>query len=152
MPTARLAPTFAFVVISLACGASGIPGPPAGLPHAAARPACGPADGPAVQILLASAPVGTAGPATPYVSIYIWEGVDQLSERVLVVTRDNADGSVWYQLSPSESVLASSGIVRITSVSADNTIEGSADLTFPRGRRVRGGFRASWIPGTMLCG
>jgi hypothetical protein len=139
-------------VTSLACSASAIPGPPAGLTHAAIRPSCGPADGPAVQILLASAPVGTGETSTPYVAIYIWRSVDELREAVLVIGGDQPTAGAWYYASPGQPVVAKGGIVRVASVSADKTVEGSVDLTFEDGRRVRGGFRAGWIPALVLCG
>ena len=151
MTVTRLVAACTFAITSLACSGGGITGPPPGLPHAAARPGCGPADGPAIQIVLASEPVGTSEPTTPYVSIHIWESLAQLSDRVFFVAGDNSAGGASYRASPTEFELATGGRVRITSVSADNTIEGLANLTFQGGRRVRGSFRAAWIHATPLC-
>jgi hypothetical protein len=117
-----------------------------------AMPACGPADGPAVEIYLTPMPLETSEPTAPYVRIYIWQSLANLSERAWAVGGDEPVGAASHHSSSNDLVVATSGIVTVTRVAADNTIEGSADLTFPGTRRVRGGFRAAWRPRVMLCG
>jgi hypothetical protein len=152
MSVARLIGSWAIVVFPVACASDGIPGPPAGLAHAAATSACGPADGPAVTIYLSHAPVESLEPPAPYVRIYIWQPLDRLAGRSWVVAGDEAEGSAWLHPVARDNEVATSGRVRVNVVTSDNTIEGLADLTFPSAGRVRGGFRAVWLPRTVLCG
>lgn len=151
----RIRPLASAVIIAiapLACTSSSIPGPPVGLNHAVAMPACGPADGPAVEIYLTPTPFEASDPALPYVRIYIWQSLTNLTERTWIVGGDQPGGSAWYHSSPNDIIVATSGSVTVNRVAPDKTIEGSADLRFAGGRRVRGGFRAAWRERTMLCG
>jgi hypothetical protein len=140
-----------------ACTSGDIPGPTrslaaSGLAHAAATRACGPADGPAVAIYIASAPVESLEPAAPYVRIYVWQPLDRLAERSWNLAGGEPEGSAWFQSSATDFEVAVRGTVRVNRVAPDGTVEGSADVTFPSTGRVRGGFRAVWVPNAMLCG
>jgi hypothetical protein len=152
MPIPRVISALVLAVGLVGCTSSTIPAPPAGLNHAVAMPACGPADGPAVDIYLTPTPLETAEPTPPFVRIYIWQPLARLTERAWLVGGDEPSGAASHHSSPNDLTVATSGIVRVNRVAADNTIEGSADLRFPDGRRVRGGFRAAWRMRTMLCG
>src|SRR5256885_17247692 len=77
----------------LGCASESIPGPPQGLPYSAAFRACGPADGPAVTIILGSGPIEPSNPSTPHVRITISRPLDQLPGHSLTV--DNETGA-WY--------------------------------------------------------
>lgn len=140
------------VVAAIACTTGGIADVPTGLPHAAARPSCGPADGPAVEILLASEPLGPSAPTSPYVRIYIWQSRDQLTQRLWRMSGDDPGGSASYHTSASDFSTATDGVVRVSAVDADETVRGWVDLRFENGRQIRGGFRAVWIPAAPLCG
>ena len=139
------------VVFALACASDGISAPPGGFPHAFAQFACGPADGPAVAIFLTQEAVEAPSPTTPYVRIYIAQAVDQLNGRAWSIAGSNSQGGAWFQLTADSYEIASSGYIVATNVSADHTIDGSVDLTFPRAGRIRGGFHAPLFPNNALC-
>jgi hypothetical protein len=143
----------ALVVLCVACApADGATEPPAGFPHSAATRSCGPADGPAVTIYLASAPVQSLEPAAPYVGVYVWQPLDRLAGRSWSVAGGESEGSAWFRRSPNDSEVAADGRVTVGSVAPDNTIEGWVDLRFAKAGQLRGTFRARWIPGNPLCG
>ena len=144
-------------VLPAACTSGDIPGPArslaaSGLAHAAATRACGPTDGPAVAIYLASAPVESLEPAAPYLRIYVWQPLDRLAGRSWILAGGEPEGSAWLHSSATEYEVAARGAVTVNRVAPDGTVEGSADLTFRSAGRVRGGFRAVWVPQAVLCG
>lgn len=145
------------LVFFAACASEEVPGPAnglaaRGLTYAAATRACGPADGPAVAIYLASGPVESLEPAAPYLRIYVWQPLDRLAGRSWVLTGSEPEGGAWLQSSATEYEIATRGTVTVTRVRPDSTVEGSADLTFPSTGRIRTGFRAVWVEQAMLCG
>ena len=152
MSVPRLVASWVVAVLAAACASDGMPGPTAGLTHAAATRACGPTDGPAVAIYLAAAPVESLEPATPYVRIYVWQPPERLAGRSWVLAGGEPEGAAWLHSTAKDYEVATSGRVTVNAVAADSTIEGVADLTFPRGGRVRAGFRAAWLSRTVLCG
>jgi hypothetical protein len=139
-------------VVSIACASDSISAPPRGFAHAVASAACGPADGPAVAIYLAPDPVTSLEPATPFVRVYVAMPRDALSGHAWVLAGSKADGGAWFHSSVSKFEIATNGYMAVKSVGADNTIEGSVDIRFPTAGHIRGGFRAVWLPATMLCG
>ena len=141
------------VVVLAACTAERVPGPAADLRHAAATRTCGPADGPAVAIYLAPAAVASLEPPAPYVRIAVWQPPERLAGRTWALDSRNPDGgAAWFHASASEFEIATGGRLTVTAVRPDGTIEGSADVIFPRAGRVRARFRAAWLPQTVLCG
>jgi len=135
------------------CDSSGILGTSTAFEHSAVTPACGPADGPAVAIYLAAAPVQLPDPPMPHVRIYLWDyGVQDLEGRTLTVGENSANGGAWYHASANVYELASAGVVRIDEVHPDNSVEGSVSIVFPSGRRVLTGFRADFIGQVYICG
>jgi len=145
------------LVFFAACASEEVPGPAnglaaRGLTYAAATRACGPADGPAVAIYLASTPVESLEPAPPYLRIYLWQPLDRLAGRSWVLTGGEPEGSAWLHSSATDYEVATRGAVTVSRVAPDGTIEGSADLTFPSTGRIRTGFRAVWVEQAMLCG
>jgi hypothetical protein len=141
------------ISFSMACAADGISGPPFRFTHAAATFACGPADGPAVAIYLTPDPVTSSlEPATPYVRMYIAQPLSALSGRMWILAGSKAQGGAWFHSSGSNSEIATIGYLLATSVSPDNTIEGTVDVTFPNAGRFQGGFHAVWVPSNVLCG
>lgn len=148
---------FLLGVLPTACTSGDIPEPARslaarGLTYAAATRACGPADGPAVEIYLAPAPVESLEPAAPYVRIYVWQPLDGLAGRSWILGGGEPEGSAWFHSSATEYEVAARGTVTVNRVTSDSTVEGSADLTFANAGRVRGGFRAVWISNSVLCG
>lgn len=133
------------------CRSDGVTGPTGPLPYAAAARTCGPADGPAVAIYLAASPITDFQPPIPYVSIAIWLPLDQLAGRSWSVGNASEAHAGWHS-GPSSIVLAERGTIVINSVSAENVIDGSVDLTFPGGR-VTGRFTTKqFFEPLMLCG
>lgn len=140
------------LVVFFGCASDGIPGPATGLAHAAATVACGPADGPAVAIYLASAPVESLEPAAPYLRFYVWQSLERLSGRSWAVAGRESEGGAWLHSTATDYEIAIGGRVTVSSVAPDSTIEGSADVTFPSAGRIRVRFRAEWLSRAVLCG
>jgi hypothetical protein len=120
---------------------------------AAATPSCGPTDGPAVTIYLADAPWTGERPAAPYVRVAIWQPRDRLVPRTWVLT-GGAEGGAWWHPTATTFEIATRGTVSVSRVAPDGTVDGTVDLTFPGGGRVRRAFSAAWRPGDgrLLCG
>ncbi|MBC7894912.1 MAG: hypothetical protein H7066_05845 [Cytophagaceae bacterium] len=144
---------FSLVVVSMvaACASDGPSGPIAGLPFAAALPSCGPADGPAVEILLVStASAGTTEPPAPFVRIMITHALSEIAGRTFRL--GDVNGVASYIAAPGEIEVSSGGEVRITTADTARGVAGTVDITFPTRGKVAGRFSASWTPRTMLCG
>jgi hypothetical protein len=153
MAIRRLAIAWVILVVPLACNPpSGVPAPPVGLPHSAAAPGCGPADGPAIAIYLSATPLESLEPAAPYVRVDVWQSLEHLTERPWRVAGDNRDAAALHYSTATDYIVATGGVVTVNTVRADKTIEGSVDLSFGSARRVRGGFRAVWISRPVVCG
>jgi hypothetical protein len=140
------------ISFSMACGGSGISAPPVGFTYAAATRTCGPADGPAVAIYLTPDPVTSLEPATPFVRMYVAESVNALAGRTWILAGSKSAGGAWFHSAASNYEIATGGYMIVSSVSTDNTIEGKVNISFPNAGRIRGGFRAAWVPSTVLCG
>ena len=117
--------------------------PAAGYTHAAAVATCGRADGPAVTIYLSPYPVTVESPPLPLISIYINQAVEQIGGKTWTIGT-GTDAAATLRLTADSVVDATAGNVITSSVSADKTIDGTADLTFPRGHFI-GAFHADWI-------
>jgi hypothetical protein len=144
--------TLTTLVVAAACASDGLQGPPTRFGHSAGTRACGPTDGPAVAVYLAAAPVVSVAPPAPYVRIAVWQPLERLRERTWVLAGGEDDGGAWHHLNASAFEVATSGHVRVNVVHPDSTIEGWADLRFPRAGRVAGGFWAVWLSRAVLCG
>jgi hypothetical protein len=143
MPVLRWSSLSVLVVFAMGCS-DGITGPPTGFAHAAVTFACGSADGPAVAIYLSPNPVQTLEPSGPYVHIHIDQAVEQVGGQTWSVGSNGTAGAV-FQLTPTDYETATDGYVITTSVSADKTVEGILDVTFPKAGHIRGTFHAEWI-------
>jgi hypothetical protein len=139
------------ISLSMACGGSGISAPPVGFTYAAATRTCGPADGPAVAIYLTPDPVTSPEPATPYVRIYVWQSASALVGRAWLLAGSKSEGGAWFHSTASDYEFATGGYMIVSAVRPDNTIEGTVNITFPNAGRIRGGFRAVWVPSTVIC-
>lgn len=140
------------MVLLAGCDSDGIHAPPRGLPHAVAARSCAPNDGPAVAIYLTSTAVQTLQPSTPYLRVAVWQPLDGLRGRSWSLASGSSVGAAWFHSTATTFEIATRGSVTVTAVSADNRVEGNMDVTFPRAGRIRGGFKATWIAQTMLCG
>lgn len=149
--SARVVARSIAIALTLACASDGILGPPSGFPNATAGAFCAPNDGPAVAIYLSPTPAQLY-PSMPYVRVAIWKSLDALTGRVWRVGPGSVDAWATFQVTDTDYESASSGYLTVTSVSADNRIEGTLDIIFPTTGRVRGGFKADWIAQRPLCG
>jgi hypothetical protein len=140
------------LAVAAACGPDVIPGPPVGFAHAAATPACGPTDGPAIWIYLAPSPVDSVNPPAPYVRIAVGQPLDRVAGRSWPVAAGDGSAAAWFFSGGNDFRIATGGRVTINVVDTTSTIRGSADLMFPTIGRIWGGFRATWISGAPLCG
>ena len=123
---------------------------PQDLPRAATVFACGPADGPAVAILLAEQPISNGVPATPFVSIYIDRSISELLPGTYAIGNPDVGIAINRQTATAGEG-AISGAVRIFSVTADRTVRGEVTATFRDGGIV-GQFMAPWQERAVLCG
>jgi hypothetical protein len=152
MTTRRLVAIGTIVLAAGACTAEGILGSPDAPTYAVAAPTCGPADGPAVAIYLAEAPVDPMDPAPPYVRVVVWQPLDLLATRSWTLNDGDEGAAAWYYSGAQSSEVGASGEVRVTAVRADSTVEGTVELRFPVAGRVAGRFRATWVPLSLRCG
>jgi hypothetical protein len=152
MVRARLMPVSIMVFLLAGCASEGVNAPPPGLPHAAATRSCGPTDGPAVAIYLSAAPVLSLEPSTPYVRVAVWQPLERLTGKSWLLSDGDSDGAAWSYATAEAFEVATRGEVTVTAVSADSSVEGVVDVTFPSAGRVRGGFKARWLSRTLLCG
>ena len=130
------------------------PGEPIGPPTAAvATRTCGPADGPAVSIVLAPSAEAAAAERPPYVRVAIWRAPDEIAGRTWALN-GVPDGAAWRHTGPRDFEVATRAAVTVLRVAADTTIDGAVDLAFPSGARVRQAVRAAWRApdARMLCG
>ena len=127
--------------------------PLSALPNAAAMPSCGPADGPATVIYLASTPVELPQPSVPFVQVFVPRRYTESTEGdVFRIGEDfNEEASAWFHRSGIALKSATGGEVGITALRA-NQLSGYVDLEFPDGVRLRGSFTATWQNVEMLCG
>ncbi|SRR6266487_3600834 len=135
------------LALSLGCSVFTAPGD---FSHAVANFQCGPADGPATGITLASQPIPPAGPKFPYIAIMIDEPLSALAGRTFLVGSGGTAGAT-YIAGPNSYESASLGRVIIAGVDADNTIHGNVSLSFSS-HLVIDDFNAVWIQRTVLCG
>jgi hypothetical protein len=140
------------IASGVSCGSDDIGLPPPGFPHATATRTGAPNDGPAIAIYLSATAVETLEPSTSHVGVAIWQSLDALSGRSLSVAPTSAEGAGWYYATPLGFESALRGNVTVLSVSADNRVRGTVDVTFPMAGRIRGGFDATWISRPRLCG
>ncbi len=135
------------LALSLGCSVFTAPGD---FSHAVANFQCGPADGPATGITLASEPIPPAGPKFPYITIMIEQPLAALAGHTFLVGSGGTAGAT-YIAGPNSYESAAMGRVIVASVDADNTIHGNVSLSFSS-HLVIDDFTAVWIQRTVLCG
>jgi len=104
-----------------------------------------------VAIYLTPDPVTSLQLAAPYVRIYVAQPVNALNGRMWILAGSTAEGGAWFHSAGSNEETATIGYMVVSSVSSDNTIVGTVDVTFPSVGRIQGGFHAVWVPNTVLC-
>jgi len=148
--TFRLIALVASVGVTLSCRDT-LLRVPEELPRAATVFACGPADGPAVQIFLSEKPISNGTPVAPYVSIYIDRSISELVPGTYPTSSSNPGVGIVRFASASSYEPAHSGFVRILSVAADRTVRGDIAATFAD-QGISGTFVAPWQERHILCG
>lgn len=133
------------VAAALSCDLIG----PQDFPHAVATFNCGPTDGPATAILLASRPIESLQPSYPFISVDIWQPLSSLPGTVWRV--GNSEAMMRYFTGPGEFQWAAAGSVRIDRVGTDNRVEGRVELRFPP-RFLSEDFSAAWVERLVVCG
>jgi hypothetical protein len=147
----HLALSIAIVAVT-ACDSGATHAPPRGLPHAVATSTCAPNDALAIAIYLTAAPAETMEPSAPYLQITIWHSLDAMDGRTWSLSPDSDDGAASFRATPTGFETATRGSITVRSVSDENRVAGTVDVTFPSAGRIRGTFNATWIPSTRLCG
>lgn len=153
MNTRRAICCFSLAIAGLAaaCTTEHPSGPIPGLPFASALPSCGPADGPAVEILLVpTSPAWPVEPQTPFVRIMITHALAELPGKTFAL--GEANGVASYVSAPGEIEVSSGGQVRVSAADTARGVVGTVDITFPTRGKVAGRFSAPWTARQMLCG
>jgi hypothetical protein len=142
------------LAVGAACNSDGIPAPSIGFDHAVMTPACGPADGPAVAIYLASSPIDHVDPPTPFVRIAVWQPLDHVGGRTWRFGIGGGDSaSAVLVTGPNDYNVAIGGYVTLNVIDTTSTTEGSAELEFIGVDHIAGGFHAAWSSAAApLCG
>lgn len=148
MITMRTAVLFLIGATACTTDAAG-PLPPA-FSHTRATRACGPADGPAVAIYLAGAPVTTVEPPVPYVRVAIWEGITSITRQDWPLADTSSLGTAWHFTGAGFETVTS-GQLHIDAVNADSSIDGTVVLDFPAAGRIEGRFHATWLSRAPNC-
>lgn len=151
---ARLAvlPLVLFVVAS-GCDDPESPEPTTEYPFAVAARACGPADGPAMEVFLTPAETSDVPADPPYVRLYLTKSPAEL------------EGRTWVWPDPGQAVFATectqtgsscpaspSGAIALGDFAADSSIFVAVEMRRPNGERVRGQATARWLHRLIICG
>ena len=144
----------ALLVLALvSCSYEDVSGTLAEFPFAAAMRSCGPADGPAMAIVLTRTETNDIQPAAPFVHVLLSDSPAQLVGRTFVW--QNGNGGVASAIRcETNTACTTSSTARVTigHFAADSALDVMLDLTFPNAERVRGNASARWIPRSFLCG
>ena len=158
----RLSPVL-LLALAAGCSPESLASVNGDLANAVAYRACGPADGPAVLVMLTTAPGSFPEPAGPHLRVAVYQPPERLTERAWNLVGDDDEGTAWFHETPAEFEAPTSGSVRITRVDGDENgdgsvnvelVEGTVDVVFPKAGRIRRGFRAAWVEPSqpILCG
>jgi hypothetical protein len=109
-------------------------------------------DGPAVTVFFSPNAISSPNPAPPNVQVTIWRSIGDLAGNY-ALAGSGAQGDAS-RVSPEGEFAesAAGGSITVLSVSADLTVIGNLDVTFPSGTRLKGGFTAPWIARSVFCG
>jgi hypothetical protein len=147
----RVARMAVVVAVAVACDSDSVFTPIRHFEYSAATFQCGPTDGPATAIFLSHDAVGSTEPSTPFVRIFVWVPVEELSGRVWQLSEDSPEGAAWFHSADASSEIAASGYMIVAAVGSDKTVQGSVYLEFPDAGRVSGAFAAGWIQRIVIC-
>jgi hypothetical protein len=131
------------------CGGARDAGGAEGFAYALAD--CGPADGPAVSIVLTDTAVARPREALPSVRIWVWSTLPRAEGERFRIADDARWGSVFDCPAVERCVAATEGRVRVGRLSSEEVLEGELDATWPDGRRVTRRFAARWRDEPVGC-
>ena len=63
----------------------------------------------------------------------------------------SSEAGAWFQSGSSTSEIARSGLMIVSSVGADNSINGTLDVDFPNAGHMTSEFHAKWLPSNFYC-
>jgi hypothetical protein len=139
------------VALLLACSSDRFVGPNGQFDQALAKSVCGPADGPALTIYLASNPITpSTTPAGEFVQVFI-DGMSTQLFGLMLPVSTHSSASASYHWSTNETEYATSGYVKLDAGGVGDGLDGSVDLQFPDAGRVKGEFHAEWLANTGGC-
>lgn len=151
--------SLAFAALVATCGSTQRP---LVYPHGVAHADCGPADGPAIRIVLSprEPPLDPYTlPDGPFVELLINDGVSRAVGRTFDVdARGRGGGRTGFARrcgAPDDCQTAVEGMIRITAHptrEGRTTLEGSIDLQFGARDSVAGRFVATWVTHRAMCG
>jgi hypothetical protein len=141
-------------LLLLACStpSGDVPELPEPFTHATAMRDCAPWDGPAVSIILTTAPLdSTMTPTEPWIHLSIWRDSAVLANGLHEWPSDEQVGAASECPTADSCEAAETGRVRFREFEGD-TLVGQFRLTFRNDDPIEGGFRAVWLERRMMCG
>jgi hypothetical protein len=144
-------PGFALTAtLLLGCSSDGVVGPSGRFDHAAATFTCGPADGPAIAIYLASDPITPVVLSGVHVRLFVPGTIDEIRGVRFPISSQSEVGA-WFHHNASDSEVATSGYLMVGNGSEGVGVDGLVDLQFPTAGHVHGTFHAEWMPAHIVC-
>jgi hypothetical protein len=125
---------------------------PPGYPYAYAVADCAPWDGPAVTLYLTARAADSTDFPWPQLRISVWRGVATLSGQTFAWPANEQVGAATRCAAPDDCQLAAAARISFAPAADDSSLTGFAELTFPGGETLRGGFRAAWRRMRVMCG
>jgi hypothetical protein len=104
-----------------------------------------------MEIFLASETITSLPPNPAYVRIYIAGWWDELEGNSWALTGNDAHGTARHYSTATDFEVATSGGIAVDEIDDGNSVEGTIDVIFPSAGRIRGDFRAEWVPLDQVC-
>ena len=134
----------------LACSSDGVIGPSSRFGHAAAKFACGPADGPALAIYLSENTMTGEEPPGDFVRVYVSGTVDEIVGKMWPVST-GSNAAAWFHSGANQDEPATGGYLLVSSGTAGQTLDGTVDIQFSKAGHLQRAFRAEWVPSQVVC-
>ena len=143
------------VVAALACGddnAGPVPPAPEGYPVAYSTNACGPTDGPATRLYLATDTSSGLPTDATRIEVLVYRTAAELQGQRFTFGASSPEGWTGRCSAGGPCEEATSTVVEFRRNPADTLLSGSVRLRFSDGSTVSGGFDAAWRRTFQLCG
>jgi len=115
------------------------------------RRQCGPADGPALGLYLASKPFACGSVRMPHISIGIWDDLPTSAPKTYVI-RPSAALGISRCSTADACINATAGKLTFDTLQNGKGASGSYEFEFADGRRESGRFDVTWCEYRELCG